>query len=120
VDPVEATGELLSALRRGSRRSLGLGRADDRWFTFAAGVGLDAQVVRRVEAARTKGRPSTVGLYVRSAAREYLAAGLRRGHPVTDVRLSGGDVVRNAAMVIVLNCSPWTYLGNRALRPSPQ
>src|SRR3954451_19353206 len=57
-EPVEATGEILDALRTGSRRIIGLGRisetTDDpnpdaaRWFTFCAGLGLDAEVVREV------------------------------------------------------------------------
>ena len=40
--PVEATSQLLDALRTGRRRTIGLGRADDRWFTFCAGLGIDA------------------------------------------------------------------------------
>ncbi len=36
---------------------IGLGRVDDRWFTFTAGLGLDADAVRRVEVARAKGKP---------------------------------------------------------------
>ena len=36
----------LDGLRDGRHRVIGLGRADDRYFTFAAGVGLDAAVVR--------------------------------------------------------------------------
>ena len=53
---VEATGQLLDALREGRRRTVGLGQADDRWFTFCAGLGLDAEVVRRVEHQRADGR----------------------------------------------------------------
>ena len=48
-DPVEATDELLEALRTGRRRLVSLGRADDRWFAFAAGMGFDAAVVGQVE-----------------------------------------------------------------------
>src|SRR5438067_1577414 len=33
-DPVEATGQILEALRAGRRRTVGLGLADDRYFTF--------------------------------------------------------------------------------------
>ena len=48
-DPVEATGQILDALRENRRRAIGLGTADDRWFTFCAGLGLDAEVVAAVE-----------------------------------------------------------------------
>ena len=44
-DPVEATHRLLNALEEGRGRQVGLGRADDRWFTFNAGMGWDADVV---------------------------------------------------------------------------
>src|SRR5581483_3999045 len=33
-DPVVATSELLDALRAGRSRRIGLGRVNDRWFTF--------------------------------------------------------------------------------------
>src|SRR3954465_5851600 len=72
-EPVEATGEILDALRTGSRRIIGLGRAPGpaaehtRWFTFCAGLGLDAEVVREVEQHRHKGRRSTPTLFVTTA-----------------------------------------------------
>ena len=69
--PIEATSQLLEGLLADRRRTLGLALADDRWFTFNAGLGLDAGAVRRVEAARAKGKPATQPLYVRSAIREY-------------------------------------------------
>ena len=43
------------AARPAGSRTIGLGRADDRYFTFCAGLGLDAAVVRRVEQARLRG-----------------------------------------------------------------
>ena len=51
-DPVEATAQLLRALGAGRSRLVGLGRADDRWFTFNAGMGWDADVVAAVEQMR--------------------------------------------------------------------
>ena len=55
-DPVVATSELLEALRAGRSRRIGLGRVDERWFTFTAGLGIDADAVRRVERARAQGQ----------------------------------------------------------------
>jgi diacylglycerol kinase family enzyme len=114
-DPVEATGTMLHALREGRRRRVTLGRADGRWFTFAGGVGLDAEVVRRVEALRAKGRVSRPSLFVRTTTRT-----IARRHPVPEmvVDISGADPVR-ARMVIFGNTRPWTYLGERPLDPFP-
>ena len=55
MSALDATGLLLEALREGRWRSIGLGRANDRWFIFWAGYGLDAAVVGRVETARSRG-----------------------------------------------------------------
>jgi diacylglycerol kinase family enzyme len=46
--PFDATGAILEALRAGRTRRIGLGLADDRYFTFNAGLGFDADVVRRI------------------------------------------------------------------------
>ncbi|MCW2585029.1 MAG: Diacylglycerol kinase [Frankiales bacterium] len=114
---IEATSELLTALLADRRRTIGLGLADDRWFTFNAGLGLDAGAVRRVEKARTKGRTATQPLYVRSAVREYyLGAG--RHKQVLTVERDGQEPLR-LALALVCQTDPWTYLGSRPVRPCP-
>lgn len=49
-DPVEATAYVAARLRSGSTRRINVGRVNARYFLFSAGMGLDADVVRRVEA----------------------------------------------------------------------
>jgi diacylglycerol kinase family enzyme len=49
-DVVDATENLLGLADRWEPRAVDLGRLNGRWFTFAAGVGLDASVVERVDA----------------------------------------------------------------------
>jgi diacylglycerol kinase family enzyme len=117
-DRVEATGYLLELLRSGSERTIGLGRADHRWFTFTAGLGLDANVVARVEQKRATGRRSSHGLYVRTAMRSLARRSARHSAPllVTDL---DDPVDQPVAMVLVGNTSPWTYLGRRAIDPFP-
>lgn len=115
---VEATGQILEALREGRSRRVGLSRADDRWFTFAAGLGIDAAVVERVEAKRAKGKRSTHGLYVRSAVnRFYLATGRRK----PGLRLTAPDLEEPSEVfaALVCNTDPWTYFGDRPVRPTP-
>ena len=115
---VEATGHLIEGLRGDHRRALGLGRADGRWFTFNAGLGLDAGAVRRVERARARGHRATQPLYVRSALEEFVR-GPGRGRPVLTLERPGHDPVA-LALAVVCNTDPWTYLGARTVRPCPE
>jgi len=128
-DPVEATRHLLHAIRAGRRRTIGLGRlrawarsADlappvPRWFTFNAGLGLDADAVRRVELARAKGRRATTARYVRAAVRSYF--GQDHKHPRLTVELPGEDPVTGVYLAIVANSDPYSYAGNRPVRMHP-
>jgi len=118
-DPVEATGELLDALRSGRRRQVGLGRADDRWFTFCAGFGLDAEVVREVERRRAHGTPASASLFVRAAVHQFVATRTRRRPPLRLER-PGEPAVEGLCLGIVSNTRPWTYLGGRPLVASPE
>lgn len=117
-DWVEATGVLLEALRAGRSRTIGLGRADDRYFTFCAGFGLDAEVVRRVEQARRRGTTSTPLLYIRALAGQYLAPGSRTRGRITLER-PGESADPDLDTVIVQNTTPWTYLGSRPIDACP-
>ena len=115
--PVEATGLLLSALRTGQRRSVSLGQADDRWFTFCAGLGLDAEVVRRVEAQRARGAKATPALFVRQGVTQFFLHGRRREPGIT-VHADGREPEK-VGLALVCNSDPWTYLGPRPVRPCP-
>lgn len=112
----EATGVLLQALREGRSRTIGLGLADDRYFTFCAGLGLDAAVVRRVERARLRGRRSTPLLYMRSTMSEYL---FERHHRSMTLEVDGEPAEPELATMIIQNTAPWTYLGDRPINASP-
>jgi diacylglycerol kinase family enzyme len=118
ADPVEATGLLLDAIRAGRRRPLGLGRLDDRYFTFCAGAGFDADVVRAVEGRRAGGKRSTAGLYARTAVRRFFAQDDRKHGPMTLER-PGTEPVPGIVVAIVTNTAPWTYLGRRPVNPTP-
>jgi diacylglycerol kinase family enzyme len=135
-DPVEATSEILEALRAGRTRLVSLGTASasgtaapggggeagwtaPRWFVFAAGLGFDAEVIARVEAQRARGRRSTGGLYVREATTAFLL-GRDRRRPAMTLRLPGEDPLDGLFLCLVSNVSPWSYLGARPLTPSPE
>jgi diacylglycerol kinase family enzyme len=117
-DPIEATGFLLDAIKAGRRTPIGLGRLDERWFTFCAGVGYDADVIRAVEDLRARGKRSTLPLYTRTAIRRFFAQDTRR-HGTIALQRPGLEAVLGISMAVVTNCAPWTYLGGRPLNPTP-
>lgn len=120
-DPVEATGAVLDALRENRRRSIGLGTAGGRYFTFNAGMGWDAEVVARVDRRRrSRGttRHTRPGDYVRAAFEQFFLHTDRR-HPALSLETPAGSV-SGLHLAIVANTEPWTYLGDRPLRTSPQ
>jgi diacylglycerol kinase family enzyme len=118
-DPVEATGEVLDAIREGRTRRIGLATADGRWFTFCAGLGLDAQVVAEVEDRRADGQRLSGGLFVRSAVRLFYR-GIDRQRPTLTVEIPGEEPVAGVYLAIVQNTSPWTYLGSLPVNPCPE
>jgi diacylglycerol kinase family enzyme len=115
----EATSVILEALRSGRSRTVGLGLADERYFTFCAGLGLDAAVIRRVEQARLRGRTATPALYLRSALSQYLLGPAERRAAISLER-PGEAPEGGLSMVIVQNTAPWTYLGDRPVNPNPE
>jgi diacylglycerol kinase family enzyme len=116
-DPIEATGALLEGLRTGSRRSVSMGVADDRYFCFAAGIGFDAAIVHGVERKRRQGKRSTHVLYSRVGVREFFRSDRR--HPHLSIELPDGTRYDNVYFAIVANADPWTFVGNRPLHPTP-
>jgi diacylglycerol kinase family enzyme len=95
----------------GETRRIGLGRVNGRRFGFSAGVGFDAELVRRVdELGRSPDgrRPGDVAF-----TRVALGA-LRDRHGRFDEQLEI-EAAGRAAFVLVANCSPYTYAGAVAL-----
>ncbi len=117
-DPIEATAEILDLLRADQSRTVSLGMADERWFTFTSGLGFDADVVARVERRRAAGRRASPGLYISAAVREF-TAGRGRRHPDLTVEVPGLAPMSGAFLCLVSNVNPWTYLGSWPVTPSP-
>jgi diacylglycerol kinase family enzyme len=117
-DPIEATGLLLDAMRQRRRRRIGLGWADGRWFTFCAGMGLDAEVVKEVEQLRSEGRRSTSWLYIATAVRRFFRESDRKT-PALTLSRPGVEDIERLFLAVVANTTPWTYLGDRPITPTP-
>ena len=118
-DPVDAAGQILQALAEGRSRSIGVGLAGERYFTFNAGLGLDAEVVRAVDGCRAGGQAATPTLYIRMTLRQYYRVTDRR-HPALMLERDGNPAVGPLFVGIVSNTAPWTYLGRRPVNPNPQ
>ena len=119
ADPDRAAVRLVELLAAGARRRLTLGVAGDRWFALNAGLGLGGAIVREVER-----RQRAKQLY---GDRAYLAAGLKallvdhdRDHPHLTVHLPDGRPPLRGFFTLVGNGDPFTYLGRRPFRPTPQ
>lgn len=118
LDAAAAIRQVREAVAAGRHRTIGLGLADDRYFTFSAGLGWDAEVVREVDRLRAQGRRESVPLFLRTMVHQYYA-GTDRRRPALTVERDGEPPVSGLFMTIVTNRSPWTYLGNRPLLPVP-
>ena len=103
----------------GHSRLVGLGRADDRWFTFNAGMGWDADVVAEVEQMRVPraGAPPRCGTRP-PALRQYYR---QWRDPQADDRRGAGACSRPPTSGWRSSATPstWTYLGSRAVHTNP-
>ena len=117
-DPVEATGDLLSALARGSRRRIGLGSVNGRYFLFHVGMGFDAAVVSQVERRAALKRYAGHPLFVYAAFSTWFRH-YDRSRPRMRVEFPGRPAVDDAYMAICMNSNPYTYLGNVPLNLAP-
>lgn len=116
-DPVDATNQLIDLLASRRRRTIGLGHCDNRWFTFNAGMGLDAQVCEAVDTGRSNGQAVTPGRYVRHAVRAFFRA--KREAPTLTVHVPGHDPMDGVHYAFVSNSTPWTYLNRREVHTNP-
>ena len=112
-DVVDATEHLLAIADDFRPRRVDLGRVDDRYFVFAAGTGLDASVVERVDS-RPHLKASMREWYFTYAAlttftRRYLVSPPR-------VRVEAGGRSVEGVTAIVQNGDPFTFFGERPIR----
>jgi diacylglycerol kinase family enzyme len=111
-DIVGATAHLLRLADAWHPHRIDLARVNGRHFTFSGGVGLDASVVKRVDAQparKTALRQWYFGWSaMRTFATEYLAH-----PPQLEVRV--GDRTLRGVTAIVQNGSPFTYFNDRPL-----
>lgn len=106
-DPVDATEFAAERLRSGSFHRIGVGSLNERYFLFCCGMGLDAEVVRRVEADPKRSRPKSEWRFLKHA----LAAGsteYRTRDAIMKVEVEGREPVA-AIFALCANARPFTY-----------
>jgi diacylglycerol kinase family enzyme len=112
-DVVDATEHLLRMADDFRPRPVDLGRVNARHFVFAAGVGLDASVVARVDAHPYRKARFGAWYYTLAAigifTRRYL---VRPPH----VRVVADGTSLDGVTVIVQNSDPFTYFRQRPIR----
>jgi diacylglycerol kinase family enzyme len=118
VDTAAAIRRLREVIVAGRYRTMGLGLAADRYFTFSAGLGMDAEVVREVDRLRGEGHRESAALFLRTMVRQYYG-GTDRRRPALTLERDGQPPVGDLFMAIITNRSPWTYLRGRPLLPVP-
>ena len=118
VDAAAAICRVREVVAAGRYRTIGLGLAADRYFTFSAGLGMDAEVVGEVDRLRAAGRRESTSLFLRTIIRQYYR-GTDRRTPALTLERDGQPPVGDLFMTIITNRSPWTYFRDRPLLPVP-
>jgi diacylglycerol kinase family enzyme len=130
-DPAAAIEQLALACAQKPRR-VNLGRMDERYFTFAAGCGFDAEAAELVErdlaGKRRWGEPFFYWSAARVLAGSYRHRSptmrLTRGRARPDAEQERGRAEQSGAeaevsMAIVCNTGPYAYLFGRSIRITP-
>jgi diacylglycerol kinase family enzyme len=121
-DPVDATAELLEAMKENRQRRIGLGNANGRYFLFHVGIGFDAAVIERVERRASLKRYAGHPLFVWTT---LLTWARLAGHktPRFAVQFPPRNGITQAPvagyLTICLNSNPYTFLGNRPFTIDP-
>ncbi len=115
-DSVEAAEVVARAIEVGRVRRISLGRVNGRRFTFSAGIGLDAELIRRVDEKGRKadGRRPGDAYFLWTVLRLLRE---RRGRIEPALEIAG---LGRAAFALVANADPYTFVGPLALRVAPR
>jgi len=114
--PVEAARKVASAVEHQRTRRISLGRVNGRRFAFAAGIGFDAEIVRRVDKLGRSAdgrRPGDLAYLATVAA----VLGRRLGRFEPSLEIAG---LGRAAFALVANADPYTYAGSLAVHVAPE
>jgi diacylglycerol kinase family enzyme len=106
-DPVDATDVVAAKLAAGDQRRVHVGRIERRYFLFSAGMGLDAEVVKRVEADPAAKRKRGEWFFVSNAFKAGLTEYRTKKARLT-MTVDGADPA-DVILAICCNAGPFTY-----------
>jgi diacylglycerol kinase family enzyme len=112
-DIVDATEHLLALADRWQPRPIDLGTANGRAFAFTSGFGLDASVVKRIEASPKLKRHTLREYFFVYAAVETVLRKYLRNPPLMDVEVEG--TTERAVTTLVQNGEAFTYLDEKPI-----
>ena len=114
-DAAGAARRIAEAVQLGRQRRIGLGRVNGRRFGFSAGIGLDAELVRRMDARGRDASGKRPGdlVFAWTIVRMLAAEGWRLD-PALEIEGHG-----RAAFALVGNCDPYSYAGLVPLHVTP-
>jgi diacylglycerol kinase family enzyme len=115
-DPRRAAAQVADAIRAGRTRRITLGCVNGRRFAFSAGIGFDAEAVRRLDALGRKGDGRRPGDLVFARTLATMVAE-RRAHWEPALEIEG---LGRAAFVFVANGDPYSYAGPVPLHVAPE
>ena len=112
-DVVDATEHLLALADDWAPRKIDLGVVDDRHFVFACGVGIDATVVKRVDA-HPKMKSRAGPYYYTWAALSAFYRGFLLNPVHVEVEVAGQTI--EGVTALAQNSDPFTYFASRPIR----
>ncbi|MEA2435321.1 MAG: hypothetical protein QOG54_2778 [Actinomycetota bacterium] len=117
-DPIEATAYLGHRLRSRSRRTINVGRVDERYFLFCSGMGLDAEVVKRVEADPEAKRTHRERFFISNALKAAFFD-YRGKDPMITMQVEGHEPEK-VVLAVCCNAWPFTFLSRFPVDVTPQ
>ncbi len=117
-NPMRAAAFLAAPIRSGSKRRVNVGRVNGRYFLFSAGMGFDAEVVKRVEADPKGKRAHHQWTFLQNSLSAAIGE-YRNSDPTITLQVEDEAPVR-VVTALCCNARPLTYFGGLPVDACPR